>query len=209
MINKILKIIFPKTCVLCDKIYKNWICPSCYQSIKKEIKMMQIKYKKSNIYFMSFYEGKIRKLLLEYKFKDKAYISNFFTEIMEKDKKFQKQLKNYDYIIAVPMYYIKQKERGYNQAELLAEKIQEKFETRYLKNCLVKIKNNKKQSTLTEKERKENVKNVYKLEKDIFQKRILLIDDIYTTGSTVKACIKELKKGKPKTIDIFVIAKRN
>mgnify|MGYP001073198274 CR=1 FL=1 len=44
---------------------------------------------------------------------------------------------------------------------------------------------------------------------EIYNKRILLLDDIYTTGSTVKACVKELKKGKPQTIDVLVIAKRN
>ena len=80
-----------------------------------------------------------------------------------------------------------------------------------MKNSLAKIKQNKKQSTLTEKQRTENVKDVYKLENknEIYNKRILLLDDIYTTGSTVKACVKELKKGKPQTIDVLVIAKRN
>ena len=45
--------------------------------------------------------------------------------------------------------------------------------------------------------------------KNLKNKKIILLDDIYTTGSTVKACVKELKKGKPQTIDVLVIAKRN
>ena len=101
--------------------------------------------------------------------------------------------------------------RGYNQTEVIADQLEKTLKIKHLKKCLIKIKPNQKQSTLTERQRTENVKNVYKLENknEIYNKRILLLDDIYTTGSTVKACVKELKKGKPQTIDVLVIAKRN
>ena len=108
--------------------------------------------------------------------------------------------------------YKKNKEnRGYNQTEVIADQLEKTLKIKHLKKCLIKIKPNQKQSTLTERQRTENVKNVYKLENknEIYNKRILLLDDIYTTGSTVKACVKELKKGKPQTIDVLVIAKRN
>ena len=62
---------------------------------------------------------------------------------------------------------------------------------------------------MNEKERIENVKNVYKIQntEKIKNRDILLIDDIYTTGNTVKQCVKELKKAKVHRIDVFVIAK--
>ena len=74
----------------------------------------------------------------------------------------------------------------------------------------MKIRQNKRQSTLDRKQRRENVKDAYKLinSESIKDKKILLMDDIYTTGNTVEACKNELKKGRAQEIDILVIAKK-
>ena len=77
------------------------------------------------------------------------------------------------------------------------------------KNTLIKVKNNKVQSTLNQKERLENTKNVYKLinlEK-INNKRVLIFDDIYTTGATINACIEEVKKANPEKTGVLTLAK--
>jgi len=120
------------------------------------------------------------------------------------------QLKQYDYIIPVPMYIENKNIRGYNQTEVLAESIKNKLKIDYIKDAIVKIKQNKKQSSLSEKERIENVKDVYKIQnfKILKNKRILLLDDIYTTGNTIKACREELKKSETEKIDVLVLAKR-
>lgn len=210
MINKILEILFPKTCVICGRIYKAWVCPKCYIKIKKEFKYYKTKEKGSNIIFVGFYANTLRKLLLKFKFNEKAYIGYFFTEIIKKNNKFLQYIKKYDYIIPIPMHRTNQKIRGYNQTEIIAKKLAQECNVKYLNNCLVKAKQNKRQSTLDEKHRKENVKNVYKLLdfEQIKDKNILLIDDIYTTGSTFEACKNELKKGQAKKVDILVIAKK-
>ncbi len=74
---------------------------------------------------------------------------------------------------------------------------------------LIKKVNNKPQSELDKKQRIENVKNVYKLQKQqkIEGKRIILLDDIYTTGSTAKECAKMLKQSESKSVAILTIAK--
>ena len=76
-------------------------------------------------------------------------------------------------------------------------------------DVLRKTKNNKTQSTLNKKEREENTKNVYSLVKPekIEYKKVLLLDDIYTTGATTNACVQELKKVNIEKIGIFTIAK--
>ncbi len=211
MLEKIINIIFPKCCGICGKIYKEWICPKCYYNLKNELKFQKINKNNLKLYYVGFYEGKIRKLLLKYKFNDSAYLSNTFAKIINKNQKFVEIIKGYDYIIPVPMFIKNKKIRGYNQTELLAKKMEKITGTKSLVNILIKSKQNKRQSELSEKERKENVKNVYCLvnEEKIENKKILLIDDIYTTGNTMKECVKTLKKGKPKKVDCFVIAKRN
>lgn len=74
---------------------------------------------------------------------------------------------------------------------------------------LKKIKNNSAQSVLNKIEREHNVNNVYKLfnNKNIIGKRILLVDDIYTTGSTVNECSKILKMAKVERVDVLTLAK--
>ena len=76
-------------------------------------------------------------------------------------------------------------------------------------NCLIKTKNIIEQSKLNKEERQKNIQGVYRLknEKRITNKNILLIDDIYTTGSTVNECSKILQQANPKKIGILVLAK--
>lgn len=211
MIEKILETIFPTCCGICGKIYKKWICPKCYYKLKNEFKFIKQKEDNFNLYFISKYENTTRKLLLKFKFSESAYLANTFIEIMNKNKKFLQEIKKYDYIIPVPMHNINKAIRGYNQTEVIAKQMQKKFKIEYKNNILIKNKQNKRQSNLTEKERIENVKNIYKLQNEniLEDKKILLLDDIYTTGSTIKACIKELQKSKAKQIDALVIAKRH
>ena len=76
-------------------------------------------------------------------------------------------------------------------------------------NILIKSKNTKSQTELDEKERKENVKNSFKLEKSILirDKIVLLIDDVYTTGATTEECKKILLNGGAKKVIIITLAK--
>lgn len=121
-----------------------------------------MKQDKFNLYFLSFYEGKIKKPILDFKFKEKAYLNEFFTELIIRNEKLRNIIKNYDYIVAVPMHKNNRSIRGYNQTELIAKNIEKELEIKKI-NCLEKIKQNKKQSLLSEKERKTNVIGVYKL----------------------------------------------
>jgi len=208
MIEKILHMVFPISCGICGKMYKKPICPKCLKLIKSELKYYTIKQEKNNVYFISFYEGIIKNAILRFKFKDKPYLYDFFVEIIIRNTKIKNIINKYDYIVPVPMHKDNKKIRGYNQTELITKKIEKETGIKYLK-CLEKIKHNKQQSLLNEKERTKNVQKVYRIinKETINNKKILLIDDIYTTGSTANECIKELRKGKPKKVDILVICK--
>lgn len=210
MIEKILDIIFPKCCGICKRLYKTWVCPKCYYNLKEECKYIKINEKDFCIYCIGKYEKKIRKLILKFKFREEAYLAGTFAEIIGKNEKFVQNLKRYDYIVPVPMYIENKNIRGYNQTELLAKRIKESLGIDYIQDALIKAKQNKKQSSLSEKERAENVKDVYRLQNSekLKNKKILLLDDIYTTGSTIKACREELVKSEADKIDVLVLAKR-
>lgn len=78
-----------------------------------------------------------------------------------------------------------------------------------MNNCIIKTKNIIEQSKLKKEERQENIKGVYQLKnkQSIENKKILLIDDIYTTGSTVNECSRILKQANPNKIGVLVLAK--
>lgn len=211
MIKKILNEFFPSGCIICGKIYKNAICPQCYNFIKQDVVFEYINEKNFKLYYLTKYEKQIRKILLKFKFSDRPDIHLFFSEIISKKINIVEKIKEYDYIIPVPMHIIQCKKRGYNQAELIANIIGKEHGIRVLNDILVKNKNNERQSGLNKKDREKNVKNVYELtKKEILEnKKILIIDDIYTTGNTISECRKTILKGKPKIVDALVLAKRN
>ena len=92
---------------------------------------------------------------------------------------------------------------------LIAKDLAVELNTKIINDILIKQKNNKPQSELNKISREQNVKDVYKLlNKDkIINKKILLIDDIYTTGSTVNECSKILKQAGAEKVDIYTLAK--
>lgn len=155
------------------------------------------------------YEGKIRKIIIDYKFNEKSYIYVTFVNFLLKNKKIFENIKNYDTIIPVPISKKRQKERGYNQSLLIARKIAEKTNLELMNNCLIKTKNIIEQSKLNKEDRLQNIYGVYELTNRqlIENKKILLIDDIYTTGSTVNECSRILRRANPEKIGVLVLAK--
>ena len=151
----------------------------------------------------------IRKFLIHYKFNDQSYLYLTIVNFLLKNKKIFEILKSYDTIIPVPISKKRRKERGYNQSELIAKEMAKNLGIEYNTDCLIKVKNIVEQSKLNKEERQKNIQGVYELHKQnkLQNKKILLIDDIYTTGSTVNECCKILKQASPKQIEVFTLAK--
>ncbi len=162
-----------------------------------------------NHYYIFKYDNLIRKLIIDYKFNEKPYLYRSFLEFLNNYQKEYIQFKIYDIIIPVPISKKRKKERGYNQSLLIAKEISLKENKNLGDKIISKVKNNNTQSKLNKEERAENVKNVYKItnNKEIINKNILLIDDIYTTGATLNECSKMLKQAGAKKIDVLTIAK--
>lgn len=212
-INDVLNLIYPNVCGICDKICNEDICKKCELKLKELSKIKVDTYKnrhfKKHLYIFK-YEGIIKQRLIKYKFNEKIYIYKAFVNFMLKNKKVCRFLKNYDIIIPVPIHKNRKLERGYNQSALLAKKIANNFKSlHYIDDVLLKKVDNKPQSTKNKTDRQKDVIGVYYLRNEykINNKKILLLDDIYTTGSTVNECCKILKQAKPKWLDVITIAK--
>lgn len=216
LLETVLDFIFPPVCGFCGKMGEGNLCTKCREDIIH-----------SNSYFnqLDFYQGKdtfidehfylfsytqlIREKILQYKFDDKAYLANTIYEFFMNNEKLYRFLKKYDIIIPIPISSSRKRERGYNQSELLARKVSKMVGVPIETKVLKKAKNNQPQSSLNKEQRKENVKNAYKVQNElkIQNKEILLLDDIYTTGSTANECAKILKEFGCIAVGILTIAR--
>lgn len=213
-IQKILDIFYPQMCGICEKESRNSLCYECKKEIQKEFKFTRIYSKNKNFleqYYLFQYKNLIRNLILEMKFQKKSYIYKTIEYFLQNNKKYLEKLKKYDIIIVVPLSWKRRLRRGYNQSQLIAEIISNILQIKIENKILYKTKNIVPQSKLNKKERKENIKGAFKIKniEEIMNKRILIIDDIYTTGSTLNECSKLLRKNgiKKENIGVLTLAK--
>ena len=215
MLDKILDIIFPPVCGACGRMDKNSLCKKCEIELKKQAVFGIDNYKDDyNKYFeehlyVFMYSGVVRSIILNYKFNEDSYLYKTFTNFLLKNENFVENIKSYDIIVPVPLSKKREKERGYNQSLLIAKEISGTTKINIDKTCLKKKKNIVAQSTLNKEDRQTNIEGAYIINnnKNIQNKRVLIIDDIYTTGSTVNECSKVLKQAGAKSIGILTIAK--
>lgn len=174
-------------CKKCGKQLENEIAEYCYDCIRKKHV-----YDAGKAVFS--YQGIIKESLYRFKYSDKRDYAYFYAT--ETAKLYGRWLKsrNIDAIVPIPLHKKRRKKRGYNQAELYARFLGELLDIPVFTKMLIRVENTKPQKNLNDAERKNNLKKAFKYNENIVQSRcILLVDDIYTTGSTIDAAAEELK----------------
>jgi ComF family protein len=113
-----------------------------------------------------------------------------------------------DALIPVPLHPAKEKKRGFNQAQVLAKRLAKIKNIELLERRLVKVKNVPPQTTLKAEERARNVRGAFKVKKPekLEGKVVLLVDDVYTTGSTLGECSSVLKKAGVREVRAVTVA---
>ena len=213
ILETIFDLIFPQVCGICGKLNAESLCNKCKIKLQKEFKY-QIDYYGDDLsknfiehnYFFK-YENLIRNQILELKFKEKPYIYKTITYFLKNMQKSFENLKMYDIIVIVPISKQRKLERGYNQSYLIAKEISKILDIPIGRKVIYKIKHTVPQSSLNKQQREENAKGVYNIKnvRKLYGKKILLIDDIYTTGNTVNECSKILIENGIKRTNIGVL----
>lgn len=157
-----------------------------------------------------FYRTPVREKILNFKFKNCTAYADIFAQYMYVYYSSVTDEADYpDCIVPVPLSKERFKERGYNQAELLSQPLAEMLGIEHNTDSLKRVKNTKKQSELLPRDRGKNIADAFAVESHtIFNKSILLIDDIYTTGSTVKECAKTLTNAGARNVRVFTLARQ-
>jgi ComF family protein len=165
--------------------------------------------KLSGLYSALPYKEKILTRKLIYQFKYQPYLKDLaetLTSILIEH--FVLTGKNTDEIwknsvlIPIPLDKKKLKTRGYNQSEELAKELSKVVKIPVISDCLIKMKFTKPQMELKKEEREKNLENAFQIKNpaELAGKKVFLVDDVYTTGSTMQECAKILKESDAKSI---------
>lgn len=162
------------------------------------------------IYGSVFYNSFVRNFVHDFKFNNKSYLYEPFAYIMHRTM-ILNDMGDFDIIIPVPIHWRKEAIRGYNQSLLLAQELSKRAGIPYDKKTLVKSRWTREQNRLSKFERESNLRDSFSV-KDISKiigKRILLVDDIFTTGNTMKACARVLMTSGAKSVAGLVFTTTN
>lgn len=225
--SRILNLLFPPKCIVCGKIIENdkiAICDECIKKIEFNKRKCRIcgvpidteygemicsRCRSNRRHFVRafvpfVYKGNARKAIKRYKFNHKiSYYKTFAHFIFEE---IQKSGYVPDLVTFVPIHFIKRGERGFNQSELVAKELASLLGAGFVPT-LKKIKNTKPLYGMTARERENTVRNSFACKTEITDcHKILLVDDIITTGATLTECAKMLRKVTTAEISIAAIA---
>ena len=201
----VLDFLFPRKCGVWNKLNDNFVCKDCL----KRINSFKIYNFSEEGIWIYRYEGIVRNLIIDYKFKDKSYLCELFANCILSDGEVCKIIKKYDIILPVPLHKKRFKERGYNQSKLISDILAQKLGVQTFDDVLVKIKNTLPQGKNLLHDRRKAIKGAFCVENPdkIRGKNVLIFDDIYTTGNTANECKKIIEESGAKSVEILTIAK--
>lgn len=223
-------VLFPRRCPVCDRILKfggKKICEECVDKLVyireprckkcgKQLKQSEEEYcydcrKCKHIYKMGIapfmHTGAVKNSVYAIKYHNKREYVDFYTD--EIVRLYREEIKQWscDGIIPVPLHRRKRIKRGFNQAGLIAKGLSEKLGIPMYGKILKRVVDTKPQKELNDIQRKKNLENAFILNENIVKlKKIILVDDIYTTGSTIDSCTKVLMDGGIKEVYYICIS---
>lgn len=153
------------------------------------------------------YDEGSKPLILRFKHGDRLDLAKAFGPWLERTIHQHQLLDGIDAIVPVPLHWKRLFWRQYNQAGILGQYLAQHCSTPFMPQWLKRIKATPSQGAKTATQRKDNVRNVFKAHPDVKDKRILLIDDVFTTGATITECARALVHGKTKEIRVLTLAR--
>ncbi len=231
MFNLFLKLFFPERCLLCDDLLpfqkeerflcrrciehaplleKNFTCNLCGTPSEEEFCSSCLTHRHFFDKAVSCfaYKDQVRSRILQFKFGDRRDLYRGFAyELARRIRPFSIS-EPFDLVTCVPTTMATKKERGFNQTELLAASISRSLNIPFNKTLFIKKKETPKQSTLSYSERWQNVSRAFALSGAISLsgKRVLIIDDVLTTGATADSLARLLKSAGAQYVFIGTIA---
>jgi ComF family protein len=223
MFKDFLSLVFPDNCVACNEALNKGeitLCSSCQYLLPKTNSHLtsenelnkrfwgrvDIKFALSYLKFVK--GGMVQKILYNIKYAGNKEAARVLGKWYGHDLYLSDYQKQFDLLLPIPLHARKLKKRSFNQSSFFAEGLSESLKVESSDNTLIRISERTSQTNKGRFERWQNVDGIYKINNtsNIKEKRILLIDDVITTGATFESCAVELFKNGAKEVSIVVIA---
>lgn len=198
ILDNVLELLYPSNvaCCICDKETHfeglPYICDECKNKLHfiNGKRIIDTENNSLTVHYAFEYDDIIKDLIHDFKYNGKRYkaisLAYYLKKVIEKENI------EYDMIIPVPLHKNRQEQRGYNQCAVLCKELDKNI-NKYT-DGLKRIKDTKMQTLISVEERLTNLIDAFEINTDVYNKRILLIDDIVTTGSTMRECTQVLYK---------------
>lgn len=175
-------------CCKCGKPLQDQRAEYCYDCGRKELAYTQGK-------ALWVYKGQVKDSLYRFKYQNRReYAKHYSAELVRVHGEWIRRC-GISAVVPIPLSRKRLRQRGFNQAGLLAKRLGEKMGLPVFTNLLLRVRDTRAQKELNDEERKNNLKRAFKTSANKVQlDHILLIDDIYTTGITMNEAAKELKR---------------
>jgi ComF family protein len=142
----------------------------------------------------------LREIVHHLKYSDRVSLANPLGDILKEC--LEREPFSGDLIVPVPLHRARQRQRGYNQAELLAARLGRPMDTRLLR----RRKNTSSQTGLSRNERKRNLASAFEARRDV-KGTVIVVDDVYTTGSTMNEIARTLKRAGAERVEVLTVAR--
>jgi ComF family protein len=228
-----INLVYPPQCLLCQaKLFNklNILCDSCRNSLclntppfckkcsrhflapRKNELCSQCQKRTpdfDNAWSATLYNEPMKHLLHLFKYKRKTALKHFFADLIDHFvEHYHVPMQTFDYLVPMPIHPTKQREREFNQTQLIAELLARKYHIPLSLNNLIRIKHSRPQALLEEKERWTNIKDAFRIRHSLEfkNKSILIVDDLITTGATACEASKTCKQAQASYVGILTLA---
>ena len=189
----------PPWCDICGTLGVNGLCDACAISPPRYGQLRAV----------ALYQTTLQQAIHLFKFEKKKGFARHLIQLINAHIPADCDVATYDFILPIPIHKKRLRERGFNQATLLADGIAEAAGVRVLTDTLVRKRHTVAQSSLDREARQQNIVGAFDVvEPGIIRgKRLLVIDDVFTTGATIREAVSELWTADPAEIDVLTLAR--
>lgn len=155
------------------------------------------------------YDGVVGEALRQLKYEQALWLAPDIAKLLKNCIRAEYPSLQFDLLVPVPLHHVRRRHRGYNQSEVLARELGRQLGCQSDPGILRRIRPTMSQTNLTAKERLSNVNKAFKYRREqrLVGRGILLVDDVMTTGATVNACAKALKRGGATSVHVITAAR--
>ena len=230
LLSNLLDLLCPRTCPMCGG-YSNGICEECIQTLPRTeqavlrqnkteyvlagevsdfVKRMKVMHLDKAAAFLHYEKDHpIQRAIHLMKYADQPMIGQQLGHLAAVDMQYADFLEGIDVIIPVPLHPKRMRERGYNQSEYIARGIREVTGIPIDTTHVTRTRNTPKQALQTGEERKHNVVDAFAVNhpEQLYNKHILVVDDLITTGETMRSCLKAMRRFRGAKFTVFALCK--